>query len=392
MSWTETHVLDERVRFIALVQSATLSFSACCGQVGVSRKTGYKWWRRYQALGPPGLVDQPRAPIRQAAATPEAARTLLLELRVRYDWGARKLQVKLREDYGIELAASTIGHYLHAAGLTHPRTGKPAGWAGPSPRTEATAPNAVWTLDGKGWFRTGQGQRCEPLTVLDDATRYALHCQAFTTLTHRGVQQALECCFRTYGLPAVIRTDNGAPFASVAWTRLSRLQVWWLRLGIASERIPPGRPTANGRHERFHRTLKDACCRPPAATLRAQQRAFDQCLAIYNTERPHEALGQTPPARHYTPSPRAYPAQLPDLIYPADCVFRKVRTDGTFRWRGTSVFLTEVLVGEWIGLRPTDDRWWTVYIGPRALCQWDALRCVLRPLGPPRGGPTDAPL
>jgi putative transposase len=390
MDIQEALVLERRMRLVLLITAGTASFSACCREVGLSRKAGRKWWTRFEQEGPAGLHDRSRAPAHQALALSPDVIALIVQLRLRYGWGADKLQAKLRSDFGLVVATSTIGRHLREAGLTASPRGKPAGWAGRSGRTVAVHPNEVWTLDAKGWFLTGRGQRCEPLTVLDDATRFALDCTALSQLTFAHAYACLKACFQHYGLPQVIRTDNGSPFASRAWTRLSRLQVWWLKLGITSEQIPPGRPTANGRHERFHRTLKAACCTPPAPTLRRQQGVFDHFLLEYNSVRPHAALDQTPPAHHYTPSPRPYPEQLPELIYPEGCVFRRVRTDGTFSWRGDLVFLTEVLVGERIGLLPRDERWWTVYIGPRALCQWDALRCLLRPLGPP-GGADPAP-
>jgi hypothetical protein len=231
------------------------------------------------------------------------------------------------------------------------------------------APNDVWSTDFKGEFRTGDGRYCYPLTVLDGASRLLLACRARPRIASTDTQASFRRLFQTYGLPRVIRSDNGTPFASTALRGLSRLNVWWLRLGIVPERIRPGCPQENGVHERLHRTLKAEATRPPGVDCRAQQRRFDAFRREYNEERPHEALGQVPPATRYTPSPRPYPTVVPPVEYPAHYETRRVGSNGGFRWQSQSIFLTKSLVGESIGLDRIDEARWAVYFGAQLLGQ-----------------------
>jgi hypothetical protein len=224
-----------------------------------------------------------------------------------------------------------------------------------------TLPNAVWGADFKGHFRLGNGTRCHPLTVSDLHSRYVLRCHALPAEREELVRPLFEEAFRRYGLPLCIRTDNGAPFASRAPGGLSRLSAWWVKLGIWPERIAPGCPQQNGCHERLHRSLKAATARPPQRTLAAQQRVFARFCREFNTERPHEALGQQPPASCYSPSPRAYPRRIEEPAYPAHFEVRRVRTTGEIKWRGQLVMITDVLTGEPIGLEEVSDGAWIVY-------------------------------
>ena len=222
----------------------------------------------------------------------------------------------------------------------------------------------MWSIDFKGWFRTGDGVRIDPLTVQDAASRYLLVCNGLRQPKGSEVRRVLERAFRERGLPWAIRTDNGPPFASVGLGSLSQLAVWWVKLDIIPERIEPGHPEQNGRLERLHRTLKAETASPPQATRRQQQRAFDTFRQTYNTERPHEALGQTPPDRKYRPSFRSYPSRVSAPEYDLGVTVRKVRTNGHIKWKGNTIYLSWALRGEPVGLVPRDDRFWTIQFGP----------------------------
>jgi hypothetical protein len=244
------------------------------------------------------------------------------------------------------------------------------------------APNDVWSADFKGWFRTGDGARCLPFTLTDNASRFLLRCQAVAAADDAHVRPLFEAAFREYGLPRALRSDNGPPFASLAVAGLSRLAVWWIKLGIRPERIAPGHPEQNGRHERMHLTLAQETAQPPHATGRAQQRAFDCFRHLFNSERPHEALDQQPPATVYQPSPRPYPERVPELEYAGEDVIRRVRHNGEIKWRGTHLFVSECLAGELIGLTEVVDDCWRVRFGPVFLGWLDTRTAQHSPRGP----------
>jgi transposase InsO family protein len=252
-----------------------------------------------------------------------------------------------------------MGELLRREGLSERRRRPRYAVPLTQPLVAARQPNDVWSADFKGWFRTTDGTRCDPLTVIDACSRFVLCCR-ITRPTEREVRPWFDRTFREYGLPRVFRTDNGTPFASSGAGQLTRLSVWWLKLGIQLDRIDPGHPEQNGRHERFHRTLQDDTTQPPAATGRQQQRRFDRMRREFNEERPHEALGQQPPARVYTPSPRLYPSRLEEASYDATHEVRRVRDKGQIKWGGEEVFVCEALCGELIGLAETPRGDWTV--------------------------------
>jgi transposase InsO family protein len=326
------------------------------------------------------LHDQSRAPkAHPHALTPEIVDAILALRHAHPTWGPVKLRHFLHRQHPDRAwpAASTIGELLHRKGLCHPahRRGMPQ--ATPSTTlTTPTTPNHVWNIDFKGWFATGDGTKCHPLTLTDGHTRFLLRCQALATPDGAHVRPILEAAFREYGLPTYLRSDNGSPFASTGLGGLSRLSLWWLKLGIRPERITPGRPQQNGRHERFHRTLKEdlALDVAPAPTLRAQETAFLAYRHTYNTLRPHAALGGLSPAHVYTPSPRPYPARLPAFAYPADAIVRLIHTNGCLKWQGRLIFVSEVLIGEHIEVRPLTERHWAVFVGPLALAVYDDAR------------------
>jgi hypothetical protein len=242
----------------------------------------------------------------------------------------------------------------------------------------------VWCADFKGWFRTGDGRRIDPLTISDAHSRYLLRCQAVEKTDTARVQAIFEACFREYGMPEAIRTDNGAPFASTAIAGLSRLAVWWMKLGIVPERIEAGHPEQNGRHERMHRTLKQETAMPPAANRREQQRAMERFRQEYNQVRPHEALGMQTPDAVYEPSVRSFPVRVREPEYPDDMQVLSVKSQGQFRWKKQDVFLSEVLWGEPVGLLPVDDRWFTVYFAQFPIARFDSKQLRVMPL--PKAG------
>lgn len=361
MPWKETCPMDQRVAFVADWARGAWTLSELAVRYGISRKTAHKWLARYRAEGAVGLADRSRAPHAHGRAIDAARRAEVLALRRRYPhWGPRKLQALLATPGHPAPAASTMGTWLRAAGLSTPRRRRRYVRPLTQPLATAQAPNDVWSADFKGWFRTRDGARCDPLTIADGWSRFVVCCRIVPP-TEAGVRPCFERAFRTYGLPRAMRTDNGWPFATTGPARLSRLAVWWLKLGIQVDRIDPGHPEQNGRHERFHLTLQQETVTPPAASAVAQQRRFDRLRRIFNTVRPHEALGQRPPLSVYQPSPRAYPVRLEEAWYDATTQVRRVKAAGQIRWRGDWVFVSQALCDEWIGLTETTRGDWTVH-------------------------------
>lgn len=369
MSWKETSSVDERFRFVLEYESGGFSMAELCRRYSVSRRTGYKWVNRYLAEGVSGLEDRSRAPHDCPHSLDEKTEEAILQLRrAHMDWGPRKLRsVLLAEDPSRAWpASSTIGDLLSRHGLVAARRSRRRASPSPHPLKNGATANEVWAVDFKGWFRTRDGTRCDPLTLQDHASRCLLRCQVSRPCfaEARGI---MEAAFREFGLPDIIRSDNGAPFASTGICGLSRLSVWWKRLGIHHQRIQPGHPQENGRLERFHRTLKAATASPPAATLRAQQACFDRFRREYNEVRPHEALGQRPPAACYTPSSRPYPSRIPPVEYFDEMTVRTVERHGQIRFRGKHIALGHALQGERVGLLALDDRYWSVYFSDLVL-------------------------
>ena len=364
--------MNERTILIVEYLSGDFSVSELARRRGISRQNAWKWIERFKQEGWDGLKDRSRAPQVQANAVAPEMEQRILELKAEHPlWGAPKIHTKLAR-YGDRPAESTVSNILNRHGLTRSLRRRPRATPSPSPLSHCQGPNEVWSADFKGWFRTGDGRRCDPLTISDAHSRYLLCCQGIGTATGwLTVRPLFEATFREYGLPAVLRTDNGPPFASSGLGGLTPLSVWWLQLGLGLERIEPGQPQQNGRHERMHRTLKEATAQPPRATLRAQQRAFDAFRQEYNDERPHEALGQKPPASVYQPSARDYPARVAQPEYPPEWPTRKVSPGGQMRWKNWRVQISHALVGHTIGLQPIEDGWWTLYFGNFELGQWD---------------------
>jgi transposase InsO family protein len=366
--------MDQRKQFITAWLRSEETRSLLCRQFGISRKTGYKWVARFHEGGVAALNDRSHAPHHQPRAVAEHVEHAILRLRGRHPyWGPRKLRAWLQHRHaGSWPATSTIGALLQRHGLTVPRRRRHHAVSS-SPCTSAGAANAVWAADFKGSFLAGNGHRCNPLTISDVYSRYLLRCHL--VLPHyEAVRPLFEATFREYGLPQIIRTDNGAPFASVGAGGLSRLSVWWIRLGIRPERIDAGHPEQNGEHERMHRTLKQETARPPQRSRRAQQEAFDRFRQVYNEERPHEALDQRPPATRYAASARPYPERVPPLSYPETYIVRRAHPSGEIKWRGGRVRISQALAGEPVGVEEIGDGVWRVWFGPVELGYLDARR------------------
>jgi putative transposase len=347
-------------------RSGLFTMSELCERYGISRRTGYKWRGRFEAEGAAGLANRSRVPHRCEHRMAEAVRERLLEVRRRHPtWGPRKLLAWLgaREPKVDWPAASSVGELLRREGLVSERRRKPRREPHPGPpQLSAQGPNDLWTADFKGHFRTRDWDWCYPLTLLDHVSRKCLGLQALDATDGAGVRPVFERAFREGGLPLAILTDNGPPFVAPRGLRgLSKLSVWWIRLGIRPLRTEPASPEQNGAHERFHRTLKAETGAPVAGNRIAQQRRFNCFRAIYNDERPHEALGQRPPASRWQPSPRLFPERLPEPEYPAHYLTRLVSPQGAFGFRNRLTYLTSALASQWIGLEETDDGVWSVH-------------------------------
>jgi transposase InsO family protein len=381
--------MSERIKFVLAYEMERSSMTELCAAYQVSRKTGYKWLDRYREGGFAALLERSHAPHIHGRATAATVVEAIVGLRRREPrWGPRKL-VGYLSDRQPEIdwpSPSTAGELIRRAGLVTGRRLRrrvPASGLG---LTEATHANHVWRADHKGWFRSLDGSRIEPLTVTDGFSRYLIVLSAGDTTRESEAKLLFEQAFREYGLPEVIRTDNGTPFANPGLTGLSALSAWWTRLGIRHERIDPGKPTQNGSHERFHATLREAI-EPPAADRADQAARFEAFRAHYNTVRPHQALGQKPPARFFQASPRPLPQTTPAPSYPEEAAVRSVRTNGEIKCRGTLVFLSTVLVGERVALTEDDNGCLEVRYYERLLGSIDPRTLKFRPpAAAPRGG------
>jgi transposase InsO family protein len=370
MPWHQTDPVSERLKFVAAVKEGLLSMTDLCRAAGISRKTGYKILSRYERDGPEGLLDRSRAPWTHPNRTPAEIEAAVLRVRKAWPtWGSKKILAVLRREGELESlpARSTVDGILRRAGLVTPRGKRSRRQPSAPPLVQALEPNDVWSIDYKGWFKVRDGTRCDPLTINDVFSRASLECRALVAPKLEDVRSRLDVLFREHGLPHFMLSDNGPPFASRGIGRLSRLGVWLLRLGVTPVLIQPGRPEQNGCHERFHRTLKAETTRPPKATIRAQQRAFDRFRRDYNEQRPHESLDQRVPAEIYKPSKRAMPRDLPEYDYPGEFELRRVSRGGTMKWLGRFIFVGEALAGETVGLECVDEQIWQLHLGPMPL-------------------------
>jgi putative transposase len=357
MPWKATSVVEAKVQFIADWLRGEEPVASLCERYGISRETGYLWKRRFEQEGPRGLEERSRAPHHHGRATAAELIVELVEARKRKPyWGPKKLLAMLSKEHPDWPwpAPSTVADILRREGLSEPHRRRRRALTVEQPFIDVTAANDAWCIDFKGWFRTGDGRRCDPLTLTDAASRYLLGLEIIDPVTE-AVQEATDELFREHGVPGRMRSDNGPPFASSGAGGLTRLSARWAKMGIGLERIYPGKPQQNGRHERMHRTLKAQTCDPPAQTAAEQQRRFDAFREEYNFERPHEALGQEPPSRFYTASPRPFRERLEDPCYGPHEQVRRVRSSGEIRWRGGLIFISEALIGEAVGISERDD-------------------------------------
>ena len=374
MPWDQTSAMDQKRLFIADYLSRSFSIVELCERYGISRPTAYKWIQRFMERGYTGLEELPRRPNRCPHRTADNVVEAILDLRRKHpSWGPKKLLRILggRRPNTEWPARATVAHILKRHGLVKKKRRRTYPGHPGKPTTEMNRPNDIWCADYKGEFKTRDGTYCYPLTVTDGCSRFLLECRGLRSTKYVEARPVFVKIFREYGLPQIIRTDNGPPFATTAVARLSRLSVWWIRLGIFPELIEPGKPQQNGRHERMHRTLKQETTRPPASSLRGQQYRFNRFREEFNHVRPHEALDQETPASCYRRSRRAYPSRPPKIEYPSHYEKRLVSKNGGFRWKTERVPLTYTLEGQYVGLEEVDDGKWDVYFGPVRLGQFD---------------------
>ncbi len=376
MPWKDVRPMDEKTCFIAdYLKGNYPNFRALCARYGIATKTGYTWIKRYEAGGMEGLQPQSTRPRHSPLATPYAVRKAIITLRQKFQSppGAKKIQTLLAKQFSEVLIPSqtTIYHILRSEGLVKSRKKRHR----ITPYTDLFAPvdsvNELWTCDYKGQLKLANGQWCYPLTIMDHHSRYLLKCKGLEGTGFTAAKRQFIQLFREAGLPRRIRSDNGTPFAARTAGGLSRLSIWWVRLGIHPERIKPGKPQQNGRHERMHRTLKKATAKPPATSFRAQQRRFDQFVHEYNEQLPHESLNQQTPATWYSQSTRPYPEQLPELEYPEYYTVHTVSHSGVVYSHNGQIYISHLLEGETIGMEETADGIWDIYFGPIRLGYYD---------------------
>ena len=362
MPWKASTPVDLRQEFIMRLGRGERLVDLCRAY-GIARKTGEKFKRRFQEQGRAGLLDRSRAPrVIPHKTPPEVVEVILAHRRHHPTWGPRKLKETLERTLGRTMpAASTIGDLLTSAGLTVARPRRRRHDVAPTALRVAAAPNDVWCIDDKGQFRLGDGSYCYPLTITDQFSRFILCCEGMGAIADGAAREHCLEVFATYGLPTVIRSDNGVPFASTGLAGLTKLSVLWLRLGIELERTRPAHPQDNGRHERMHRTLKQETTRPARSNLLQQQERFDAFVEEFNERRPHEALAMHPPAAVYVPSALSCPTTLPALDYSTCDDVRRVSSSGLLHLPGRrDLYLAAALAGEDVGLREDNDiadRW-----------------------------------
>lgn len=360
--------MDEKLLFIADSLRGKVSLSELCRRYGISRKTGYKWIERYREQGVDGLEERSRRPHGNGLAIGYAQRQAIIELRTREPGqpGPKKLHTLLLQRWAPEDVPSRTSIYniLKAAGLIRHQRLRRRVQPTPQPLHSAKEPNGLWSVDYKGQFKTADGHWCYPLTIMDHASRYLLAVHVYGSTNYQDARESFERVFGQYGLPQRIRSDNGAPFASTAVAGLSRLAVWWIRLGITPERIERGKPQQNGRHERMHRTLKQALGTEPAADRVQLQARLDEFVRHYNEQRPHEGLEQQVPAQHYRRSDREYCAQLVPLQYPSHWDKQRVSQNELIYWRALRIYIGYLLADQWVGMEEVAAGQWEVYLGP----------------------------
>jgi len=385
MPWKETRVMDQKIQMVSDCLKGEHNISEISEHYRVSRKTVYKWLSRYQSGGIEALKEASRAVHDHPNATAPEIISKIIGTKLRHvSWGPKKVVSLLKRQYPAQRwpAVSTVQNILYKEGLVKPRKVKRHTPPYNRPFRECTKPNDSWSIDYKGQFRTGDGRLCYPLTITDNYSRYLLKCHGLYHPSYEATRPHLEQVFREYGLPLAIRSDNGAPFASVGLGGLSRLGVWLIKLQIIPERIMPSHPEQNGRHERMHRTLKAAVCQPPRSSLTRQQQAFDAFLQEYNEKRPHEALNMHTPASIYQPSHRLFPGKLRLVEYDSWMKVRRVLPSGGIKWQNHYYYVSQALAGERIGLRQIADTVWEIWFSFLLLGYLDVNKGKVLPMSP----------
>ncbi len=352
MAWETTNVMDQRKRFVLKALDPSSCMAELCREFGIPRKTGYKWVKRFQEGGYGGLEDLSRRPRGSPSRTPAEVQLEILKLRLRHQtWGPKKLRELLKKQFQRVPAASTIANVLAEAGLVQRRRSRRPRTSSSSERVTPEGPNDLWTVDFKGWWRTRDGKRCEPLTIRDDWSRFLLDIRAMETTRTSSVRPVFEEAFERYGLPAAIRSDNGSPFACTrSPARLTKLSAWWVALGIRLDVTDPGSPQQNGGHERMHKDLAAEIERRPAINVLEQQRFLNDWRESFNTERPHEAINMKTPVELYTPSRHAYTGEALEIVYPEHYGVRLVNSTGAIKLNCKQRFVSEALASWPVGL------------------------------------------
>lgn len=382
MSWQQREAETEKLKFIGDWLKEEFDFTDLCRRYGISRKTGYKLINRYKEEGEKAIRARSHARHHHPNATSYIKQERIIALKYRYPkWGPEKLRdwLLLNEPNEDWPAVSTIGDLLKKHGLVKPRKYRKRVVPHILPFSECNAPNHIWSADFKGQFKVGESY-CYPLTISDNYSRFLLMCKGLIGPRLKETMVGFKDAFIEYGLPDVIRTDNGQPFAGMGIGALTSLSIWWLKLGIMPERIELGRPDQNGRHERMHRTLKEAVASPPKTNFVEQQKSFDSFRNEYNHERPHQSLGGKRPADIYQMSQRTYCNNTPEVVYPCHFEVRKVRSNGEIKWFGKKYYVSELLHGEPVGLQIIDDGRATLYFSKLKLGIIDAREDkIIRP-------------
>ncbi len=366
MAWRVKNVEDQKRDFIEEFLSNQMTVTELCEMYQISRKTGYKWIARFAKEGIDGLTDRSKAPHNQVGKTADELIHQIVDLKRQFlKWGPKKILAYLEGNKPLEEwpSTTTVGKILHNQGLTKPRKHRRRFPAKNNPLSHCQEANDVWCIDFKGWCKTKDNIKCDPLTITDANSRFLLYCNKLSFNTVDYTWNALQEVFHEYGLPKYLRHDNGPPFATCGTGRLSRLSVNIIKAGITPEWIEPGKPYQNGRHERMHLTLQEEGMMPLKLTLKEQQMHFRDFRAYFNYERPHEALGQMTPGSVYQSSPRKWTGRLEAPEYSEGYEVKKVRSSGQISWHGKEIFLGKVLENEWVGIKEEDERW-AVFFGP----------------------------
>lgn len=366
MPWKMERPMDQKVKLISLWLEGNYEITELSMKFGVSRKTIYKWINRYNREGIRGLEERSRAAHTHSNVTAADKIERIIEFKIKHDkWGPKKIVDCLERIYQEESwpSTSTAGEWLKKNGLVQSRRRRRHVQPYHDHFIDCTKPNGVWSADYKGQFYTKDRKVCYPLTVTDNYSRYLIACDGLEGPRYKETKECFERIFREYGLPEAIRTDNGTPFAGTSIGGLSRLSVWWIKLGIIPERIAKGEPQQNGRHERMHRTLKESTVNPAGANLRDQQKKFDFFRVEYNNERPHESIGMKRPAEVFKKAIRPFPEAVKPVEYPDDFVVRIIKLNGDMKFKGGLYFISELLQGERVGLKEVSDGYWQINFG-----------------------------